>query len=186
MIGTELSDVIFSLPNPLQTRANLGVLKKDWVNVVVHGHEPTLSDIIAIVSRDELGLLADHFNRMLSRINQFNEELTQRVEAATRELAQRNEELRLANESLFQAQRQLVQAEKLSALGHVSATMAQNGINGPQGVFQGDFGYFSVYQRGEYDPSVITENLGRKFEINGVSIKYFPCCLKSSPPISLH
>jgi len=53
MIGTELSDVIFSLPNPLTTRANLGVLKKDWVNVVVHGHEPTLSDIIAIVSRDE-------------------------------------------------------------------------------------------------------------------------------------
>jgi carbon-monoxide dehydrogenase catalytic subunit len=53
MIGTELSDVIFSLPNPLQTRANLGVLKKDWVNVVVHGHEPTLSDIIAIVSKDE-------------------------------------------------------------------------------------------------------------------------------------
>ena len=53
MIGTELSDVIFSLPNPLTTRANLGVLKKDWVNVVVHGHEPTLSDIIAIVSKDE-------------------------------------------------------------------------------------------------------------------------------------
>jgi carbon-monoxide dehydrogenase catalytic subunit len=53
MIGTELSDVIFSLPNPLQTRANLGVLKKDWVNVIVHGHEPTLSDIIAIISRDE-------------------------------------------------------------------------------------------------------------------------------------
>jgi len=53
MIGTELSDVIFSLPNPLQTRANLGVLKKDWVNVVVHGHEPTLSDIIAIISKEE-------------------------------------------------------------------------------------------------------------------------------------
>ncbi len=75
-------------------------------------------------SQDELGLLAVHFNRMLSRISQFNEELTLRVEAATRELAQRNEELRLANESLFQAQQQLVQSEKLSALGHVAATMA--------------------------------------------------------------
>jgi carbon-monoxide dehydrogenase catalytic subunit len=53
MIGTELSDVIFSLPNPLRTRANLGVLKKDWVNVIVHGHEPTLSDIIAIISKDD-------------------------------------------------------------------------------------------------------------------------------------
>jgi carbon-monoxide dehydrogenase catalytic subunit len=52
MIGTELSDVIFSLPNPLRTEANLGVMKKDYVNVVVHGHEPTLSDIIATVSQD--------------------------------------------------------------------------------------------------------------------------------------
>ena len=70
-----------------------------------------------------------------------------------------------------------------SQAGILSATMAQNGINGPQGVFQGDFGYFAVYQRGEYDPSVITENLGKKFEINGVSIKYFPCCLCSHAAI---
>lgn len=83
-----------------------------------------LNVAVPVESQDELGLLAVHFNRMLSRISQFNEELTLRVEAATRELAQRNEELRLANESLFQAQQQLVQSEKLSALGHVAATMA--------------------------------------------------------------
>jgi signal transduction histidine kinase len=83
-----------------------------------------LNVAVPVRSQDELGLLSVHFNRMLSRISQFNEELTQRIEAATGELAQRNEELRLANESLFQAQRQLVQAEKLSALGHVAATMA--------------------------------------------------------------
>ena len=83
-----------------------------------------LNVAVPVESRDELGLLATHFNRMLSRISQFSEELTLRVEAATKELAQRNEELRLANESLFQAQRQLVQSEKLSALGHVAATMA--------------------------------------------------------------
>ena len=53
MIGTELSDAIFSSPKPLRTKANLGVLKEDYVNVVVHGHEPTLSDIIAIISKDE-------------------------------------------------------------------------------------------------------------------------------------
>jgi carbon-monoxide dehydrogenase catalytic subunit len=52
MIGTELSDAIFGQPNPLAAQANLGVLKADHVNVIVHGHEPTLSDIIAIVSRD--------------------------------------------------------------------------------------------------------------------------------------
>jgi len=52
MIGTELSDVIFGLPNPLKTLANIGILKKDHVNLIVHGHEPTLSDIIAVISQE--------------------------------------------------------------------------------------------------------------------------------------
>lgn len=50
MIATELSDVLFGIPNPLRSSANLGVINPDYVNVIVHGHEPTLSDIIAIVS----------------------------------------------------------------------------------------------------------------------------------------
>jgi carbon-monoxide dehydrogenase catalytic subunit len=53
MVGTELSDVIFKLPLIQRSRANLGVLQKDHVNLVVHGHEPTLSDIIAVISQDE-------------------------------------------------------------------------------------------------------------------------------------
>jgi carbon-monoxide dehydrogenase catalytic subunit len=53
MIATELSDVLFGQPKPLRSAANLGVLKEDHVNVVVHGHEPTLSDIIAVVSQDK-------------------------------------------------------------------------------------------------------------------------------------
>jgi len=53
MIATELSDVLFGSPNPLRSRANLGVLRTDCVNVVVHGHEPTLSDVLAVVSQTE-------------------------------------------------------------------------------------------------------------------------------------
>jgi carbon-monoxide dehydrogenase catalytic subunit len=53
MVGTELSDVIFKLPLIQRSKANLGVLQKDQVNLVVHGHEPTLSDVIAIISQDE-------------------------------------------------------------------------------------------------------------------------------------
>jgi carbon-monoxide dehydrogenase catalytic subunit len=53
MIATELSDVLFGLPNPLKAQANLGVIDPDYVNVIVHGHEPTLSDIIAVVSMKE-------------------------------------------------------------------------------------------------------------------------------------
>jgi carbon-monoxide dehydrogenase catalytic subunit len=53
MVATELSDVLFRTPNPIRAASNLGVLRKNQVNVVVHGHEPTLSDIIAVVSQDE-------------------------------------------------------------------------------------------------------------------------------------
>ncbi len=53
MIGTELSDILFKRPTILRSEANLGVLKKDTVNILVHGHEPTLSDIIAAVSQKE-------------------------------------------------------------------------------------------------------------------------------------
>ena len=53
MIATEFSDIIFKRPDPLQSEANLGILNKEYVNIVVHGHEPTLSDIIAILSLDK-------------------------------------------------------------------------------------------------------------------------------------
>lgn len=50
MIATELSDVLFGTPNPLRSTANLGAINDEYVNIIVHGHEPTLSDIIAVVS----------------------------------------------------------------------------------------------------------------------------------------
>ncbi|NWF55186.1 MAG: HAMP domain-containing protein [Syntrophaceae bacterium] len=115
-----------------------------------------LNVAVPVRSRDELGLLTIHFNRMLSRISQFNDELNQKVEAATRELAQRNEELRLANESLFQAQRQLVQAEKLSALGHVAATMAHE-IGTPLNSISG---YIQLMLAEETGSELMTKRLG--------------------------
>ncbi|MDI6605020.1 MAG: anaerobic carbon-monoxide dehydrogenase catalytic subunit [Thermoanaerobacteraceae bacterium] len=52
MIATEISDVLFGLPKPIETEANLGVLEKNMVNIVAHGHEPTLSDMIVQASQD--------------------------------------------------------------------------------------------------------------------------------------
>ncbi len=52
MIATDISDVMFGTPSPLVTQANLGVLKDDEVNVVVHGHEPTLSQMIVRVAME--------------------------------------------------------------------------------------------------------------------------------------
>jgi carbon-monoxide dehydrogenase catalytic subunit len=52
MIATDISDILFGTPAPLLGQANLGVLKEDMVNVVVHGHEPTLSEMIVAASQD--------------------------------------------------------------------------------------------------------------------------------------
>ena len=46
MIATDLQDVLFGCPYPLKSSANLGVLKEDHVNIVIHGHEPLLSEMI--------------------------------------------------------------------------------------------------------------------------------------------
>ena len=52
MIATDISDILFGSPAPLLGQANLGVLKSDMVNVVVHGHEPTLSEMIVAATQD--------------------------------------------------------------------------------------------------------------------------------------
>jgi len=46
MLATELQDILFGTPTPLTSEANLGVLKADMVNIVIHGHEPVLSEMI--------------------------------------------------------------------------------------------------------------------------------------------
>jgi carbon-monoxide dehydrogenase catalytic subunit len=52
MIATTVSDILFGTPKPVRSRVNLGVLAKDKVNLIVHGHEPTLSEMLAIASQD--------------------------------------------------------------------------------------------------------------------------------------
>jgi len=53
MIATELSDVLFRTPQWVRSRANLGILDPAAVNIIVHGHEPTLSEMIVAASQDE-------------------------------------------------------------------------------------------------------------------------------------
>jgi carbon-monoxide dehydrogenase catalytic subunit len=53
MLATDLQDVLFGTPYPIQSEANLGVMKEDHVNIIVHGHEPVLSEIIVAVAQDK-------------------------------------------------------------------------------------------------------------------------------------
>lgn len=52
MIATELQDVLFGTPVPTFSETNLGVLEKEKVNIVVHGHEPILSQMIVAAASD--------------------------------------------------------------------------------------------------------------------------------------
>jgi carbon-monoxide dehydrogenase catalytic subunit len=53
MIGTDITDILFTTPVPVAAETNLGMLKEDDVNIVIHGHEPTLSEVIAELSDDK-------------------------------------------------------------------------------------------------------------------------------------
>jgi carbon-monoxide dehydrogenase catalytic subunit len=52
MIATELQDILFGTPVPLRTVVNLGVLSKDHVNIVIHGHEPQVPEAMAMVAQE--------------------------------------------------------------------------------------------------------------------------------------
>ena len=52
MMGTEFSDVMFGTPAPTDTTANIGVMEKDNVNIIVHGHDPSLSEMVVFYAND--------------------------------------------------------------------------------------------------------------------------------------
>jgi carbon-monoxide dehydrogenase catalytic subunit len=50
MISTDISDILFGTPSPVKAEASFGIFKEDEVNLVVHGHEPSLAEIIVEVA----------------------------------------------------------------------------------------------------------------------------------------
>ena len=56
MIATEVSDILFGTPKPVTSQVNIGVLKPDQVNIILHGHSPLVSEMVARAAQDH-GLL---------------------------------------------------------------------------------------------------------------------------------
>jgi carbon-monoxide dehydrogenase catalytic subunit len=56
MIATEVSDILFGTPQPVASQVNIGVLKADQVNILLHGHSPLVSEMVARAAQDP-GLL---------------------------------------------------------------------------------------------------------------------------------
>jgi carbon-monoxide dehydrogenase catalytic subunit len=52
MVSTDLQDVLFGTPKPTLGNVNLGVLREDAVNIVVHGHEPALAEMLVVAARE--------------------------------------------------------------------------------------------------------------------------------------
>jgi carbon-monoxide dehydrogenase catalytic subunit len=52
MIATEVSDILFGSPQAVRSQVNLGVLKEDQVNILIHGHVPLLSDMIVTAASE--------------------------------------------------------------------------------------------------------------------------------------
>ncbi|NPV30660.1 MAG: anaerobic carbon-monoxide dehydrogenase catalytic subunit [Firmicutes bacterium] len=50
-LSTELSDILFGTPKPVMSEANLGVIDPDKVNIIVHGHNPILSQMVVDVAK---------------------------------------------------------------------------------------------------------------------------------------
>jgi len=53
MAATELQDILFGTPSPIRGQVNLGVLSESEVNIIVHGHEPVLSEMLVIAAQDK-------------------------------------------------------------------------------------------------------------------------------------
>jgi len=52
MVSTDISDILFGTPTPVEVEVDMGVLKEDQVNIIVHGHEPILLEAMIIAAAD--------------------------------------------------------------------------------------------------------------------------------------
>jgi carbon-monoxide dehydrogenase catalytic subunit len=52
MLSTDITDILFGTPVPLSSEVNMGCLEEDEVNIIIHGHEPLLSELILMACQD--------------------------------------------------------------------------------------------------------------------------------------
>jgi signal transduction histidine kinase len=90
-----------------------------------------------VAARDEIGLLAAHFDQLLDRQQAQSEELRRWGDELDAKVVDRTRELAESNRNLREAQRQLVMSEKLAAIGELTAGVAHE-INNPVAVIQGN------------------------------------------------
>ena len=101
-------------------------------------------------SRDELGQLAESFNKMTQRLKKANDEIKELIRTLEEKVKERTAELK-------RAQYQLLQSEKLASIGKLAATIAHE-INNP---LNGILTYTKLIERKLAQDSVKREELER-------------------------
>lgn len=58
----------------------------------------------------------------------------------------------------------------------LSAQLAMAGVTGVRDSLEGEAGYFKAFHGGKFNRATLLDGLGRRFEVDNVSIKPYPCC----------
>ncbi|MFH1087314.1 MAG: MmgE/PrpD family protein, partial [Chloroflexota bacterium] len=67
--------------------------------------------------------------------------------------------------------------------GMLALALAERGITGATNVLQGKYGFYPLYTKAEGDMALLTDGLGRRFEVENISVKAYPCCAYTHEPI---
>jgi signal transduction histidine kinase len=108
------------------------------IHVITQARSGNLSKRAPVDRRDELGIIAEHYNemmeeieratlerdRLLDELKNFNLQLQDKIRDATIELSSANERLRQVNQDLVETQRRLTQSERTAVAGQMAATFA--------------------------------------------------------------
>nr|WP_320024958.1 anaerobic carbon-monoxide dehydrogenase catalytic subunit [uncultured Acetobacterium sp.] len=52
MIGTEFSDIMYGTPTARASSSNLGVIDAEMVNILIHGHDPNLAEMVVLAAQN--------------------------------------------------------------------------------------------------------------------------------------